>query len=99
MKHCKPLESTQYNAVILTTYTGTMSHVVIYILLLSCFDVLGTSRGPTDRIQHINKHSMICQVETIDFPSQIYSEKTTTCIWFRISEKGQDRKGLLKRLA
>ena len=41
--------------------------------LLSCFNVLGTNRGPTDRIQHINKHSLICQVDTIDFLSEKHS--------------------------
>ena len=40
------------------------------VTLLLCFNVLGTDRGPTDRIQHINKHSLICQVYTIDFLSE-----------------------------
>ena len=43
------------------------------ITLLLCFHVLGTNRGPTDRIQHINKHSMICQVDTIHFLSEKHS--------------------------
>ena len=74
----------------------------LFILLL-CFDLLGTNRGPTDRIQQINKHSMICQVETIElkFLSEKHSDKTTTCtwhcIWFTVSEKVWDRKGLLKK--
>ena len=42
-------------------------HQTLILDLLLCFNVLGTNRGPTDRIQHINKHSMICQVDTIDF--------------------------------
>ena len=31
---------------------------VMLLLLLFTFNVLGTNRGPTDRIQHIKKHSM-----------------------------------------
>ena len=45
----------------------------LFILLLLCFNVLGTNRGPIDRIQHINKHSLICQVDTIDFLSEKHS--------------------------
>ena len=41
--------------------------------LLLCFNVLGTNRGPTDRIQHINEHLLICQVDTIDFLSKKHS--------------------------
>ena len=33
------------------------------------FNVLGTNRGPTDRVQHTQKHQMVCQVDTIDFQS------------------------------
>ena len=46
--------------------------LTLYFLLL-CFNVLGTNRGPTDRIQYINKHSLICQVDTIDFLSEKHS--------------------------
>ena len=45
--------------------------VILPVLLR--FNVLGTNRGPTDRIQHINKHLMICQVDTIDFLLEKYS--------------------------
>ena len=43
------------------------------LTVLLCFNVLGTNTGPTDRIQHINKHSLICQVDTIDFLSEKHS--------------------------
>ena len=43
------------------------------LFLRLCFNVLGANRGPTDRIQHINKHSLICQVDTIDFLSEKHS--------------------------
>ena len=46
---------------------------LLFLLLLLCFNVLGTNRGPTDRIQHINKHSSMCQVDTIDFLSKKHS--------------------------
>ena len=38
----------------------------LYLLLLLCFNVLGTNRGPTDRIQHIRKHLIICHLDAID---------------------------------
>ena len=50
-----------------------MSAALSTLLLLLCFNVLGTNRGPTDRIQHINKHSLICQVDTINFLSKNHS--------------------------
>ena len=60
--------------------------------ILSCTSIcLRTSKfqGPGDqqranRIQHINKHSMICQADTIDFLSEkhslIYGPEIQTCI-------------------
>ena len=41
--------------------------------ILLCFNVLGTNRGPTDRVQHITKHSLICQMDTIDFQCEHHS--------------------------
>ena len=37
------------------------------------FNVLGTHRGPTDRVQHVKKHSMMCQVDTIEFLCEKHS--------------------------
>ena len=54
-------------------HLGFQCCVIYSYFLLLCFNVLGTNRGPTDRIQYINKHSLICQVDTIDFLREKHS--------------------------